>query len=154
PVVSTARALDLHLELRRNGGWLAGGPGVGLGTGPRPQQEVRWLEANLHLPLGSAGQASCEIVLHEPHIFGIARERWIIRPDAASGASGDLVTPALPEVRVLISLVAEQLEAAAGTSAPVDALLSLLRTIKVLDDSTGSVPDAIDHLLHDPAAHL
>ncbi len=154
PVVGTARVLDLHLEVRREGGWLAGGPGVGLGTGPRPPQEVRWVEANLRIPFGDAAGASAEIVLHEPHIFGINRERWIVRPDAAPGSGTDVVTPALPEVRVLISLITEQISDAAGSAPEVDALLNLLRGISMLDASNGSVPDAVDHLLHDPAAHI
>jgi hypothetical protein len=151
--VDIERYLNLHLELRRAGAWLVGGPGAGLGTGPRPAQELRWLECNFRLPLGG-GDASAEIVLHEPNIFGIVRERWIVRPDASGVAATDVVTPALPEVRVLISLVAEQLNAAAGSAPQLDALLNLLRGFGVLGSSTGSVPDTVDHLLHDPAAHI
>ena len=151
--VSTARALTLHLEVRRAGGWLVGGPGVGLGTGLRPQQDVRWLECNVHLPL-NGGDASAELVLHEPNIFEIKRERWNVRPVGSVVSGADVVTPALPEVRVLLSLVSEQLNAAAGSAPDVDALLDLLRGVGVLAAMTGAVPDAVDHLLHDPAARI
>jgi hypothetical protein len=154
PVVSTARALNLHLELRRVNGWLVGGPGIGLGSGLRPQQELRWLECNLSLPFGGNAAASAEIILHEPNIFEIVRERWIVQPSGSPVTGTDVATPALPEVRVLISLVAEQLNSAAGTSPQVDALLSLLQGFGIMAASAGSVPDAIDHLLHDPAARI
>lgn len=151
--VTTARSLALHLELRRAGGWLVGGPGAGLSAGLRPTEELRWAEVNVRLPL-SGGDANAEIVLHEPGVFGIARERWVVRPVGASGAAAEVVTPALPEVRVLLSLVAEQLDAAAGTAAEIDALLNILRGVGVLQATGGAAPDAIDHLLHDPAAHI
>jgi hypothetical protein len=153
PVVSTARTLHVHLEVRRTGSWLVGGPGTGLGSGPRVQQDLRWLECNLHLPFGAA-DASTEIVLHEPNIFTINRERWIVQPTGSTPSTTDVVTPALPEVRVLLSLVADQLNAAAGSSPQVDALLGLLRGVGVLSATAGSVPDAVDHLLHDPAAQI
>ena len=153
PATSTARALSLHLEVRRSGGWLVGGPGVGLGPGPRPQQDLRWLECNVHLPF-SSGDADTEIVLHEPGIFAITRERWIVRPAGALATGTDIATPALPEVRVLLSLLADQFNAAAGSTPQADILLDLLRGIGVLGATSGSVPDAIDHLLHDPAAHI
>ena len=54
--VSTARALNLHLEIRRVNGWLVGGPGVGLGAGLRPQQELRWLDSS---PLNSRTALTC-----------------------------------------------------------------------------------------------
>ena len=122
PTTSTARALTVHLELRRVGGWLVGGPGTGLGAGDRPPHAVRWLEANLHLPFG-AGDASAEFVLHEPAVFGIERERWIVRSDAADVSTAEIVTPALPEVRVLLASVVEQLSLPASSTPQVDALL-------------------------------
>ncbi len=150
---STARALTLHLELRRVGGWLVGGPGTGLGAGDRPAQAVRWIEANVHLPFG-AGDASAELVLHEPAVFGIERERWIVRPDAAAVSSAEIVTPALPEVRVLLASIVEQLSLPASSTPQLDALLSILRALGLVASTGGAVPDAIDHLLHDPAAHV
>lgn len=146
--LTTGRRLNVHLEIRRAGAWLVGGPGTGLGAGDRPTEALRWLEANLGIPL-DGGDADAEIILHESAVFGIERERWVV---GATGAS--TVSPALPEVRVLLSLVAERLEAPAASAPAVDALLGLLRGLGVLASTGGAVPDAIDHLLHDPAAHV
>src|SRR5262249_33145386 len=153
PAVSTARVLDVHLEVRRAGGWLVGGPGTGLGAGDRPAQALRWLEANLSLPFGS-GDASCEIVLHEPAVFGIERERWIVRPGATGLASAEIVASALPEVRALLAAAVEQMTLPESSTPPLDALLSVLRSLDLVAPAGGSVPDAIEHLLHDPAAHI
>jgi hypothetical protein len=153
PVLLTVGRLELHLEVRRAGGWLVGGPGTGLGAGDRPTQALRWLEVNLDLPFSDA-EASAEIVLHEPAVFGIERERWIVRPGAVAPATAEIVTPALPEVRILFSLIAEQIAAPAASTPAVNALLGILRGVGVLGATGGAVPDAIDHLLHDPAAHI
>jgi hypothetical protein len=153
PTTSTARALTVHLELRRVGGWLVGGPGTGLGAGDRPPHALRWLEANLHLPFGT-GDASAEFVLHEPAVFGIEREKWIVRSDAADVSTAEIVTPALPEVRVLLASVVEQLSLPASSTPQVDAFLSIVKALALVASTGGAVPDAIDHLLHDPAAHL
>ncbi len=153
PTLSTARALDVHLEVRRVNGWLVGGPGTGLGAGDRPTQAVRWLEANLHLPFGET-DATAEIVLHEPAVFGIERERWIVRPDAAAVNTAEIVTPALPEVRVLIASIVEQISLPASSTPAVDGLLIVLKALNLIASAGGAVPDAIEHLLYDPAAHI
>jgi hypothetical protein len=62
PASSTERSLLLHLELRRTGGWLVGGPGSGLGAGPRQSNSLRWLEANITIPLNGVA-AAAEFVL-------------------------------------------------------------------------------------------
>lgn len=155
PEVSTTRSLLLHLELRRTGGWLVGGPGTGLGAGPRRSESLRWLEANIRVPLSTPGDdATAEFVLHEPRVFDIARERWVVRPDGLSSGGVDVVTPALPEVRVLVSMLVEQLELPSSSSPEVGAFLDLLRALNVVSPTGGAVPAAVDHLLHDPAAHL
>jgi hypothetical protein len=151
PALSVSRALDVHLEIRRPDGWLSGGPS---GIDPPPTAELRWLSANVRLPLGGAGEASAEIVLHEPTVFGIARERWIVRPAGAASAAAEVVTPALPEVRVLMSLAAERLAAAVPASPDLTAVVQALGGLGLLSPSGGTVPDGIDHLLHDTAAHV
>ena len=142
--LTTERRLQVRLELRRADGWLVGGPGAGLGAGDRPSEAVRWVEANLSLALGS-GASTAAIVLHEASVFGIQRERWVIEPSAS---------PLLPEVRVLLSLVADRLEAPPAASAAVDALLEVLRGLDLLAAGGGAVPDAIGHLLFDPDTHV
>ena len=149
PAVSTERAVTVRLEIRRPSGWLSGGPN---GIDPPPPAELRWLSAKVHIPLGDAGDASAEIVLHESTVFGISRERWIVRADAA-GTTTDIVTPALPEVRVLLSLVAEAISGAATVPA-VAAVRDALVGLGLLDVAGAAIPDGIDHFLHDTAIHL
>jgi hypothetical protein len=150
PETTTARALTLHLEMRRPNGWLSGGPN---GVDPPPTAELRWLSANVTVPLGSALPASAEIVLHEPSVFGIARERWIVRPSGSASAM-DVVTTALPEVRVLLSIVAEQLSAAASGSPALAAVCDTMRGLGLMDAGGASIPDGIDHFLHDTESHV
>ncbi len=149
PTVSTARSVTVRLAIRRPDGWLSGGPN---GIDAPPPAELRWVSATVVLPLG-AGDADAEIVLHEPTVFGISRERWVIRADGGAVGS-DVTTPALPEVRVLMSLVAEQLQAAAVGTPAIAAVRDALIGLGVLDASGASIPDGIDHLLHDTALHV
>jgi hypothetical protein len=137
--VSSERWLALHMEVRKAGGWLVGGPGTGLGAGDRPPQSVRWMEFNLNLPFG-AGTATADIVLHEAAVFGLERESWN-------------VSPTLPEVRVLLSMVAEQITDPGAASPAVNGLIQLMQGASLLS-SGGLTPDALDHLLNDPAAHF
>src|SRR5690606_5556147 len=92
--------------------------------------------------------------LHEPRVFGLARERWIVRADASGVAADEIVTPTLPEVRVLVSHAVAALEAEAAGNAQVSALLDALRGLGIVGAAGGSVPDAIDHLLHDVRTHV
>jgi large repetitive protein len=156
PTVVKPRSLYAHLEVRRAGGWLVGGPDPGRGPGPRPGHELRWLEAKLHIPFGDGGEASAELVLHEPRVFGIERDRWIVRPGGGSAVGGEVVTPTLPEVRVLVSHAVAQLTAAAADAAAphVAALVDVLRGLSLVDGDGGSIPDSIEDLLHDPAGHV
>ena len=81
-VASSARGLTAHVELRRAAGWLAGGPDPARGPGPRPDKEIRWLEADVQLPFGE-GDGRAAIVLHEARVFAIAREQWIVRVESS-----------------------------------------------------------------------
>lgn len=153
PTLSTERAVRVRVEVRRPGGWLVGGPEPGR-TGARADHELRWVEATATIPLGGTAAGSAEIVLHEPRVFGVHRDRWIVRADAAGIDADDVVTPTLPEVRVLVSHAVAALEAAATGNEQVTALLELLRGVGVVGTTGGSVPDAIDHLLHDVRTHV
>ena len=152
--LQTDRSLAVHVELGRKDMWLAGGPDPGRAPGLRPEHELRRLSMDVALPAGAgAPTARSFLTAHEPQTFGIARERWIVQPAGAiAPPDTDAATPALPEVRVLLAATAEAL----GTAAigPAAGVAAALRAIGVLGASGGSVPDAVDHLLHDPAAHL
>ena len=148
------RTLTAHVALGRSGMWLAGGPDPGRAPGLRPEHELRRLSLDVALPVGAGAPAAHALLtLHEPRTFGIARERWIVQPADATAPPGvDAVTTALPEVRVLLSAAADALGAA--TTGPAAGAVAALRALGLLAPTGGSVPDAIDHLLHEPAAHV
>jgi large repetitive protein len=162
---TTDRSVISRLELRRAGGWLVGGPDPGRTPGPRPGHEVRWVAAEVTVPFGmpAAAAGTSRIVLHEARVFGLDRERWVVTADAAANAAAglaataaDSVTSTLPEVRVLLSDVMAELQEAAA-AAPATAIATaeqLLVSLGLTSAAGGSAPDALDHLLHDPATHV
>ncbi len=158
-VLTDGRAVRVHLELRRPGGWLVGGPDPGRAPGSLHDVDLRWLEADMCVPTSagidvSNARATAQIVLHEPRVLGQARARWVVRTtgpiDAVSTV--DEVTPALPEVRVVMSALTEALATSATADPQLTAALDGLKAVGLLDAAGGSVPDALDHLLHDPVA--
>jgi hypothetical protein len=156
--ISRDRAVRVHLELRRPGRWLVGGPDTERAPGTRHDVDLRWVEADVAVPVtgadpgGLAGDA--RIVLHEARVFGLERARWVVRTPTVDGVplAADEATPALPEVRVLLSALAEALTAGAATDPGLQAALAAMRASGVLDPSGGWVPGAFDHLLHDPVS--
>ena len=150
---TTIRALDVHAEFGRSNGWLVGGPDPARAPGVIPDKELRRVTIDLSLPMGATGDASAAITLHEPRAYGVARERWLVQPTGATAPPNvDAATPALPEVRILLSGLADALTSL--PAGPAKAVADALTAIHVLAPQGGSVPDAIDHLLHDPVAHL
>ncbi|HEX3609322.1 MAG TPA: DUF6603 domain-containing protein [Solirubrobacterales bacterium] len=146
------RAVHLHVELGRAGGWLLGGPDPTRAPGSRHEVDLRRVEADVTIPLGEDHRrASARIVLHEPRVLGLSRPRWVVRTTGTALAA-DEATPALPEVRVALSALAEALASAAGGDPTLAAALGALRALGLLEPSGGFVPDALDHLLHDPVA--
>ena len=108
---------------------------------------------DIDVPLGSTGDAAATITLHEPRAYSLDRERWVVQPTGATPPPGvDAATPALPEVRILLSGLADALTGL--PAGPAAAIADALKAIHLLAPLGGSVPDAIDHLLHDPIAHL
>ncbi|GIK95841.1 MAG: hypothetical protein BroJett029_00500 [Alphaproteobacteria bacterium] len=150
--VRAANVLRFQISFARESGWLIGGPDPARGPGPRPEHELRRVEATVVLPLRGTAEPSAEIVLIEPKVFGIGRDRWVVRATGAETAAAEIVTPALPEVRVLLAQFAAEL--AAGISPPILAIRQLLRGLGLLDASGGLVADAIDHLLNEPAVRV
>ena len=144
--VSLVRGVVVDLHLGVHDGWLVGGPGAGSETG-----DLRWMSARVHVPLdGSTGTS--ELVLHEVRGLGIDRERWVVRPGdpLPLEVQGEVVaaaTGAVPEVRVLLSSVLDRLSAASSQLQVLLESLGLLR-------AGGLDADALDRLLHDPAATL
>ena len=72
--------MRIRAEIRRPGGWLVGGPDPGRAVGSQHDVDLRWLEADVTVPVqGGAGRADASVVLHEPRVFGETRPRWVVR---------------------------------------------------------------------------
>ncbi|HET6159916.1 MAG TPA: DUF6603 domain-containing protein [Dongiaceae bacterium] len=152
PAIRAANVLRIQLSFARESGWLIGGPDPARGPGPRPEHELRRVEATVVIPLRGTMAASAEVVLIEPKVFGIGRDRWVVSAAGVASTTAEIVTPALPEVRVLLAQFAAQLSAA--VSPAMVALRDLLGSLGLLDGSGGWVADGIDHLLNEPQARI
>jgi hypothetical protein len=92
PAIRTANALRVQASFARESGWLIGGPDPTRGPGPRPEHELRRVEATLVIPLRGDMAASAEVVLIEPKVFGIGlhrrgdRDAGLARSARAAGA--------------------------------------------------------------------
>ncbi|MEO8297315.1 MAG: DUF6603 domain-containing protein [Burkholderiales bacterium] len=154
--LDTPRDLALHLDVGRSGGWLVGGPDPGRSPGvPRPH-ELRRIALDLQLPLSASGATpQAQLTLVDARVFELSRERWRLQaaglPLPSVREAFDAATTLLPEARVLLSSWA--LAVASDASAAAGALTAALRSLGLIDSGTGSVPDAIEHLLNDPLAH-
>jgi hypothetical protein len=149
PAIRDLRPLMVHLEIRRADGWLVGGPGSNSG------QDLRWLEFNLMLPLGGDGPSTTEVILHEPRIFDIRRDRWIVRQAGSTARGDEIVTSNLPEVGVLLSGALRELSRDADPE--IAAALTLLEVAGVYARSGtagGFVASALDSILHQPGVHF
>ena len=150
PSVTATRSASASLALRRSGGWLVGGPDPNRAPGSLHEHDLRWVSADVTVDL-TAGTGTAHLALHEARVFGVTRAAWDVRP--TTDADPTDATPNLPEVRVLLSLVADALHSAAAADTVLAGSLDVLGALGVLT-TAGSVPDAVDHLLHDPAAHV
>ena len=147
------RAIHVHVELSRIGGWLIGGPDPARVPGSRHDVDLRWVEADVTVPLGGPhDRASARLVLHEPRVLGLAKPRWVVRA-AGTALAAEEATPALPEIRILLSALSEALAGAAAGDPTLASAIGALEAIGLVDTAGGgSVPGAVDHLLHDPLA--
>ena len=153
PHLASHRVATVHCGLGRLNAWLVGGPDPSRAPGVVPDKALRRVSFDLTLPLTGDAPGRAAITLHEPSAYGVDRERWIVQPaDASVPAGVDAATTALPDVRVLLSGMADAIGGAASGAA--GAFASALRALRLLAPGGGSVPDAIDHYLHDPIAHL
>ncbi|MEP7114641.1 MAG: hypothetical protein ABI862_15350, partial [Ilumatobacteraceae bacterium] len=126
-------------------GWLIGGPATTPPPGASPL-EVRFIEATVDVGLGGTDH-NVQLVFHEIAALGAWRDRVVVSPGAVSGAIEDL--PFLPEARAALNAVVNRLRAAD----PASIAAKLLRALDGIGLSgvSGLVPDALNHLVHDPA---
>src|SRR5213079_3062220 len=100
----------VHVELAREGGWLVGGPDPARVPGSRHDIDLRWIEGDATVPVSGS------------------QERWSVRT-AGEALEADEATPALPEVRVVLSAMSEALAGAAAGDPALGAAIAALRAI-------------------------
>jgi hypothetical protein len=150
PAITAAPAVHLELDVADSDGWLIGGPGTTPVGGALPLELRR---VQLLVDVGLHGGASgARLVLGEGAALGAEWAQLVVQPPAAASGSIEPL-PMLPEARALISALTAKLAGAAGTS-PAGLVSALLKAAGLADASGALVPDALDHLLHDPAAQL
>jgi hypothetical protein len=150
PTITASPAVHLELDVADSDGWLIGGPGT-TPVGGALALELR--RVRLLVDVGLHGGASgARLVLGEGSALGAEWAQLVVQPPA--GASGSIEPlPMLPEARALISALTAKLAGAAATS-PAGLVAALLKAAGLADAFGALVPDALDHLLHDPAAQL
>ena len=151
-----APAAEIRLILRRDSGWLVGGPRPEGSPAPATRgPRVRWAEVILGAELRGGGAAAAAIVLHEAAALGVERTAWTLRLD--EGAT----LPA--EARVLLFRLASALGTtddsgalpATGTGRALVDLLAALGLATVDDQGqVGLVSEAVERLLIAPATAL
>ncbi len=152
PVVAAAPSIHVDLDLGESdsGSWLIGGPGTSPVGGALPLELRR---IRLTADIGLHGTPStARLVLGEGAALGAEWAQLVVEPPAE--VSGTLETlPMLPEARALLDALVRRLAAAIPAS-PAGLAVSLLRSVGLVDVGGGLVPDALDHLLHDPGGQL
>ncbi|HMC69541.1 MAG TPA: hypothetical protein VKJ07_10335, partial [Mycobacteriales bacterium] len=151
--VSVANRVALHLTVSDSDNWLLGGPGTVPAGGAGPL-ELRFFDVDVEIGLGgNAATSAASITLHEVSALGAYRDRIVVSPPEPGATTGTIETlPFLPEARAAIAALIVQLRSIEPT-APGAHLLALFDGIG-LSTSTGLVPDALTHLLHDPAGFV
>ena len=151
-----APAAEIRLILRRENGWLVGGPRLEGSPPPAVRgPRLRWAEVVFGAELRGGGSASAAIVLHEAAALGVERTAWTLR--LGEGAT----LPA--EARVLLFRLASALgttddAGALPATGPGRALADLLVALGLAtvdaQGSVGLVSEAVERLLVAPATAL
>ncbi|MCA2992866.1 MAG: hypothetical protein INH11_17665, partial [Gemmatimonas sp.] len=147
------RRVVAGFEIRRAGGWLAGGPGAA--ALPLPL-ELRSVEIELRLGIGGAEPAldRLEITLHGLRIRGRAFPRLVLNPalpEADLGIDGQ-AAPTTPEIVQLLSAVMAELSASADAS--LARVAQALEAAGILGAAGGFDPLSLSNWMDDPAARL
>jgi hypothetical protein len=152
PVLAATPSVHLDLDLAESdpGGWLIGGPGTTPVGGALPLELRR---IRLSADIGVHGTpSSARVVLGEGAALGAEWVQLVVEPpDHVTGTLEAL--PMLPEARALLDALVTKLAGSAPTS-PAGLAVALLRAVGLVDSGGGLVPDALDHLLHDPGGQL
>jgi large repetitive protein len=135
----------LRAELRRTGGWLAGGPDPAHAAGTPRDPRVRWAALVLRVGLDPP-DSSVAVELYDASVFGASRPVWLVDQDELA-----------PEARVLLGEAVNGL----GPLPPTGPLRGLADTLAALgaleigaDGTAAVVTDSIERLLVDPLDEL
>jgi hypothetical protein len=151
-----APAIEVRIVLRRENGWLVGGPRPEGSQAPaaRPPR-LRWAELVLGAEVRGGGAATAAIVLHEAAALGVERTEWTLR--LGEGAT----LPA--EARLLLFRLASALgttddagalPATGASRALVDLLVALGLAMADAQGRVALVSEAVERLLLTPGTLL
>lgn len=153
PRPRSRRRVVAGFEIRRQGGWLIGGPGA---TARPLPLELRSVEVAVRLSLSGSEPAldRCEVTLHGVRIHDRAFPRLTLSPglpEAGLGIDG-LAAPTTPELRQMLAQVFREVEA--STDAVLKRVGKALKAVGILN-ATGSFDAlSLSNWLDDPAARL
>lgn len=154
PKPRQTRRIVIATEIRRQGGWLFGGPA----TAARPLKlELRSVEIALRVALGGTADAAldrCEITLHGVRIEGRTFPRLVLSADVAEGDLGidGLAAPATPEIRELLSRLVQELPPSGD--AALARLAETLRAAGILGSGDSFDAMSLSNWIDDPAARV
>ena len=137
--------LQLRAEIRRRGGWLAGGADPAHPAGTPRDPRVRWAALVVRVGLDPL-DALAAVELHDASAFGSSRSLWLVDQSELA-----------PEARVLLGETANgvgPLPAGSPLRGLAD-LLAAMGAVEVADDGRATiVTDAMERLLVDPLEEL
>jgi large repetitive protein len=154
PKPRQARRLVIACEIRRQDGWLFGGPAT---TALPLKLELRSVEISLRTALGGTADASldrCDIILHGLRIEGRAFPRLVLSADVAESDLGidGLAAPATPEIRELLSKLAQELTLSGDTA--LTRVAEALRAAGILGSGDSFDAMSLSNWIDDPAARV
>lgn len=154
PEPRQTRRVVVALEIRRQGGWLFGGPA----TAARPLNlELRSAEIALRVALGGTAEAEldrCEIILNGVRIEGRTFPRLVLSADVEEGDLGidGLAAPATPEIRDLLSRLVQEL--ILSGDAALARVAEGLRATGILGSGDSFDAMSLSNWIDDPAARV
>lgn len=153
PVPRPPRRVAVALEIRRETGWLIGGPGA---AALPLDLELRSIEIALRLGTGGgdATRDRCEVILHGARLAGRSFPGLTLSADVAEGDLGidGLAAPTAPEIRSLLTSVLQDLTASADPA--LARIGEALRAAGILGAGDGFDPLSLSNWIDDPTARL
>ncbi len=154
PKPRQTRRIVIATEIRRQGGWLFGGPAK---AALPLKLELRSVEIALRVALGGTADTAldrCEITLHGVRIEGRTFPRLVLSADVAEGDLGidGLAAPATPEIRELLSKLVQEL--ILSGDAALARVAEALRAAGILGSGDSFDAMSLSNWIDDPAARV